>query len=749
MTRKALVVGVDEYPVRPLQGCVNDATAMANLLETAPYGFEVTRIFNEEVTRRKLKAELQKAIKADFTVLYFAGHGCKTDISTYLVTYDTEPDDEGVDVAYLTQAISSISGSNQNVVVILDCCHAGGASVRSEEDLPPFLEARDIPSFSGNGKVVMAACMADQTAKEKNIDGTPHGVFTYYLLEALRGGASDVNQIVSVSGVYDYVSTSLMNDCLQTPVLRGDQTGRIILGNGIKRSAENSVDYIEPKHKESQVIDEALEHASKYYSSTPQYTHAEWQARGHSEACQRIEPIIDWFERRLEDNRSLLRNSDFSGAYVNIHQQYQNLCNLTPGTCLKEERKVDSLLGSGTFGTVWKIKERRVGRYTCFKSYHAAELKDSDKVGRFLRGYKAMRQLNHPNIVKVYDDNKVPLGFFMQYIDGPNLRQFNPATSLEPPQLVELLLRTGETLQHAHGRDVLHRDVKPENILIQFSDEHDTPNPYLTDFDLSWFSTATKLTRLAEGFGSHFYAAPEQMNNPTSPIAHKSSVDAYSFGQVLFFTLCGRDPAAFDESGNQHALKERLRKLSITEKCASKIIKLYCDCTIRDPNKRESDFRKICDQLSEVLVMLRSTDEGLSAAQLLRELSFSISGTHYGDLRESGSQGIISFSSPSSRTEVVVRVKLETGSQLTLEITLTPNEIVVPGASAYEARQKVNARLDAAMTPYNRLHNIRRTTPTSASYQAIVTFEDIKKSVDGLSRAREIVMHAVDAIERT
>src|SRR5207249_2805852 len=127
----------------------------------------------------------------------------------------------------------------------------------------------------------------------------------------------------------------------------------------------------------------------------------------------------------------------------------------------------------------------------------------------------------------------------------------------EPEKIITLLLRVGETLQHAHGRDVLHRDVKPENILLEFDSEGEV-QPYLTDFDLSWFSTATKLTKVAEGFGSHFYAAPEQMNNPLSPVAHRSTVDSYSFGEVMFFSLCGRDPAAFDLEGNHKALAKFL-----------------------------------------------------------------------------------------------------------------------------------------------------------------------------------------------
>ena len=749
MKRNALVVGIDEYRIKPLSGCVNDATSVADILKQSNYGFDVTVLLNSEVTRRTLRTELKKVLDSDFSVIYFAGHGCRTNVATYLVTSDTEPEDEGVDFGFITQALAQLAKPNQTVAILLDCCHAGDASTRSTEGFPAPLESRDIPSPSGNGKVVMAACMGNQTATEKVINGKHHGLFTHYLLQAMKGAAADPNGLVTVSSIYDYVSDALAKDNAQVPVLRGDQTGRIILGSGLPPSGLHNPAAPASKYKEDQVACEAQEYAVRYYANTPQYTHPEWQSRGHLESCQRLAPIVEWFERRIEDNPDLQRNTTFSKSQANIYQQYQQLCNLTPGTVLDKSREVDSLLGAGTFGTVWRILDKKDNADICFKSYHATELRDREKIGRFNRGYKAMTQLNHPNIIKVYEDSKVPLGFYMQYIDGPNLRQFNPATSLDPAQLIDLLLRIGETLQHAHGRDVLHRDVKPENILLHFDDTGGAPTPYLTDFDLSWFSTATKLTRLAEGFGSHFYAAPEQMNNPMSPIAHKSSVDAYSFGQIIFYTFCGRDPAAFDEPGNQEAFSERLRKVSVSEKASRLLLDLYSNLTIRTPAKREGDFRRICDKLSAILALIRTTGGTMSSAELLRELRFSVAGLSSDATNHSETQGIVSFKSPSFRTEVITRIKQETVDQLTLEVTLVPDSIVVPGASAVSARQTVNARIDASLAAYNKPNNLRRTAPSSGNFQTIISFEHINKTVEGLSLAREIIMHAVDAVERT
>lgn len=750
MASKALVVGVDKYPGNSLAGCVNDATAIAKLLTSEPYDFSVRLLLDEEVTRPSLKRELSRVLDADFSLIYFAGHGCKTNTASYLVTIDAEPFDEGVDFSYLTNTIKSVAKNNQNVIVILDCCHSGDATVRGGVALQN-LERQDIPSISGSGRILIAACKGSEKAKEIVVNDEMHGLFTHYLIEALDGGAADNKGVVTILNVYEYIAAkfSEIDSSNQTPVLRGDQTGRIVLASGVKsENLGNSISSTS-RYSEDETISQARNFVEEMHRLQPTYSHQDWKARGHLESCQRLAPILDWFDRRVAENPMLDGKGEFKGAYTEVLQQYINICNLSPGIVLNGEKVVSDFLGAGTFGSVWKIKQSNRQSDICFKSYHPNEIRDKDKVGRFKRGFEAMAQLNHPNIIKVHEYCKVPLGFYMQFIEGSNVRQYNPCSSMDLDQLIALLLVVGETLRHAHGRQVLHRDVKPENILIRFDDSGVEPVPYLTDFDLSWFSTATKLTRLAEGFGSHFYAAPEQMNNPLSPVAHKTTVDAYSFGQVMFFVIAGRDPAAFDEKGNNAAFGDCLRKYPVSEKIASMLLDLYKDCTRPSPSKREGDFRLICDRLSECLTIIRTTDQVLSLSQFLKELRYSISGLMRTDRSGQEAHGDITLSSPSSRSQITVTVKLETSDYLGLMVTVIPNEIIVPGASAQGARQTVNARVDAAMSKFARRNNARRSHGGAGSYQAAISFDGITKNADGLSDAREVIMAAVDAIEKT
>jgi serine/threonine protein kinase len=744
---KAIIVGIDAYPEFPLSGCKNDALSIAEHVRRNKNPFSTRVLIDAEATRAALKAELVNVLTdAKFSLFYFAGHGLRTDAATYLVTHDYQPNDEGVDFAFLTNVITRIAKPDQTVVVVLDCCHAGDATPRAISSMR-HITSDDIPSLSGSGRVVMAACTGTETAKEKVIEGNTHGVFTYYLLQALDGHASGSDGLITVSSCYEYVCKELEELGIQRPVLRGDQTGRIILATGIARQGPTEIP--KPKYREEAVISEAKQHVEDLFSSSATYTHAEWLSRGHHEACQRLLPRLEWFRRRFDDNPQLLRNADFERYWTDITQQYRQVCSLTPGIILGRVREIDALLGSGTFGTVWHIRASPSEPPYCFKSYHANDLRDLEKVSRFERGYKAMKQLDHPNIVKVFEYEEVPLGFYMQFIPGANLRQYHPATALEPVECIELLLRVGETLQHAHGRDVLHRDVKPENILVLLDDDAATSQPYLTDFDLSWFSSATQLTKVAEGFGSHFYAAPEQMNNPQSPVAHKPTVDAYSFGQVIFFALCGRDPAAFDPDANFGVLSEHLGNNWRNEKAAEMLLALYQACTIRSPDKREGDFRNICDRLSEILALLRVLKDSFTAKELLDELRFSIAGLRAKPAAPGADKGSVELRSQSQRTTVIVRVKGETLSNLALEATFIPDTIVMQGMTSVNARVKVNSRIDSALREYERANHIRRSAPKSGAFQSIITFDEIGKTPAGLKRCREIVVRVIDSIERT
>lgn len=534
MTKRALVIAIDDYKSSPLRGCVNDADRLSSLLQAPNCGFDVTRLTNEQATRRAIREKLLWLLTGSSTaLLFFAGHGWRRPTGTYLVSHDFELHDEGIELQWLANAVKSISPGT-NLILVFDACHGGDGAIRDLGESTEEIEIDDLKplTFPGTSRVLLAACKGPEVALELSHNGTIHGAFSHYLCCAIEGFAANDAQDVTINTAFDYVSMKLREEGRQTPVLRGDQEGQLVLATGVLKLGAWKYTNATEMSLESALAkaDELLSIAQSAMVIT---TYEEWQQRGFAAACQAFEPVLLWFRRRAELQPDLLRDSRFSQKYATCTHMHKHLCAVSPGISLATGTLVNSI-GSGSFGNVWRIKGGTWTEPVCFKSYHAHDILDPQKDARFRRGYQAMRQLDHPNIVKVQSLSEVPFGFFMDYIEGANLRQLNPGSSGEPELVTRLLLEVAETLQHAHGRGVIHRDVKPENIVISISEKNEYA-AFLTDFDLAWFSAATQVTKLADGFGSHYYAAPEQINAPQSSGAHRATVDVYAFGQLCFF----------------------------------------------------------------------------------------------------------------------------------------------------------------------------------------------------------------------
>jgi eukaryotic-like serine/threonine-protein kinase len=119
--RKALIVGINTYPFSPLSNCVNDAQEIAFLLEQPEYGFDVTLLLDQQVTRRSLRMALTALFSGapNFVVLYFAGHGLTDDVGSYLATVDSDEVDLGIDMELLKRLITAKAAVDTNVVLLL------------------------------------------------------------------------------------------------------------------------------------------------------------------------------------------------------------------------------------------------------------------------------------------------------------------------------------------------------------------------------------------------------------------------------------------------------------------------------------------------------------------------------------------------------------------------------------------------------------------------------------------------------
>ncbi len=207
---------------------------------------------------------------------------------------------------------------------------------------------------------------------------------------------------------------------------------------------------------------------------------------------------------------------------------------LQPGDVLDDRFVVREQLGAGGFATVWHALDQRSGAPVALKVLHAQHVHNADRRERFFRGARIMAQLDHPNIVKIIEpwasDGEYEY-FVMQYVAGGTLRDAVIGGRLSVTQRLQALLAIAEALGFAHERGIIHRDVKPSNILVG-----EDGTPLLTDFDLVRTEDTTGGT--AGGLGTVIYAAPEMMERASEADAR---ADVYGLGMTLAFLFYERD----------------------------------------------------------------------------------------------------------------------------------------------------------------------------------------------------------------
>jgi hypothetical protein len=200
--KKALVIGINDYPSSPLNGCVNDANSFAAILESNGDGspnFSVKLLTSPVVllTRAKLREAIEQlfAGDSDMALLYFSGHGYIKSTGGYLVTTDAKKYDEGVSMDDVLSIANQSKAKNK--FVILDCCHSGAFA-------SPSITGSST-AFLSEGMSVLTASRDSEYAIEKN----GAGVFTSLLIDALKGGASDIRGNITPGSIYAYVDEAL------------------------------------------------------------------------------------------------------------------------------------------------------------------------------------------------------------------------------------------------------------------------------------------------------------------------------------------------------------------------------------------------------------------------------------------------------------------------------------------------------------------------------------------------------------
>ena len=292
----------------------------------------------------------------------------------------------------------------------------------------------------------------------------------------------------------------------------------------------------------------------------------------HIEQCTACEQTIAGFDDTADSMLDSLRTSAVAdsghsadGSQV-MHEALSRLRapwrtkpagHVAPTCDWVRDYELQDTLGTGGMGTVYRAVHTRLARVVALKLLPARRLRDGVAVDRFEREMKAIGRLDHPAIVRATDAGEVDGTHFlaMDYVEGMDLsllvRLVGP---LSVPDACELIRQTAVGLQYAHDQGLIHRDVKPSNLMLDIRGSQVTgPSAggavRILDLGLALFGAASEavdeLTTVGQLMGTLDYMAPEQADN-----CHEVDVraDIYSLGATLFKLLCGKAPYESDEN---------------------------------------------------------------------------------------------------------------------------------------------------------------------------------------------------------
>src|ERR1700704_3598477 len=208
--------------------------------------------------------------------------------------------------------------------------------------------------------------------------------------------------------------------------------------------------------------------------------------------------------------------------------------------------RIDELIGRGGMGLVYRVTNVALNRIYALKVLAPGLAEDEQFRQRFKREMRIAASLHHPNVGGIHypGDHDGMLFFVMDYVTGTDLREILlKQGAIEPNRAVDLLEQFASALDAAHRRGLVHRDVKPANILITVKDGEE--HAYLTDFGLAKkFDTASGLTAKGSVVGTVDYMAPEQITGTRTD----ARTYVYALGCVFYQMLTGRVPYERDNS---------------------------------------------------------------------------------------------------------------------------------------------------------------------------------------------------------
>jgi serine/threonine-protein kinase len=280
--------------------------------------------------------------------------------------------------------------------------------------------------------------------------------------------------------------------------------------------------------------------------------------------------------------------------------------------------QVERLLGTGGMGTVYKAFDPTLGRYVALKFLHR---NDDDHTQRFLREARAQARIAHPHVCQVHEVGEVEGRPYiaMQYIDGRSLGELCEELTVETK--VRLLRDVARAVHAAHRNGLIHRDLKPGNILMA-REESGALHPFVVDFGLAQEQDEIALSRTGMISGTPAYISPEQAQG--KPLDKRT--DVYSLGVVLYELLAGFPP--FKGSNLARILVQLVQEdakplRQIDPAIPEDLETLVAKCLEKDPARRYESARDLAEDLDRFLdgdpILARPAGWGYRAGKRLRK----------------------------------------------------------------------------------------------------------------------------------
>lgn len=276
------------------------------------------------------------------------------------------------------------------------------------------------------------------------------------------------------------------------------------------------------------------------------------------------------------------------------------------GKILGKRYEIVEKIGGGGMALVYKAKCQLLNRYVAIKILRSEFISDKDLLDKFKKESQAAASLSHPNIVNIYDVGEEDNIYYivMEYVDGKTLKQLiKEKGKLSIGEIVDFARQIALALKHAHSNHIIHRDIKPHNILVT-----EDGRAKVTDFGIALAATSSTITNAGNIIGSVHYFAPEQARGGYTD--EKS--DLYSLGIVMYEMATGRLPFEGDAPVTV-ALKHIQEKPEI-------------------PSKYNSSISKDLESIIMKLIQKEQSARYASAAELIEDLYKVKSNIDLGDI---------------------------------------------------------------------------------------------------------------------